>query len=116
MTDVKKLRELAEKATPGPWTGYNRGVFSMASPISNQGYGGNVCAVDMQKDFEFIKAANPQAIIEILDMVDRYEKTLKKVKPSVLIDHNCEECGTFTSVCYEIADLKEIREALEGGK
>ena len=112
MTDLKKLRKLAEMATPGPWTGYNRGVFSMASPISNQGYGGNVCAVDMQKDFEFIKAANPQAIIELLDRLERYEKALEKIATGTVWNKD----KTF-SVGIGADPMSRIAiEALEDGK
>lgn len=112
MTDLKKLRKLAEMATPGPWTGYNRGVFSMASPISNQGYGGNVCAVDMQKDFEFIKAANPQAIIEILDMVDRYREALSTIETLSSYSNRIVHIDTARKELHKIKWL--AREALDG--
>lgn len=75
MTDLKKLRTLAEVAA------------------RHNGYG--VFTTDECQDFS--DAANPQAIIELLDRLERLEACIKK---------EIHRCG----------DWKEGREALEGGK
>lgn len=91
MTDVKKLRELAVAA------------FKYDSPFTIS---------------QFQAAANPQAIIEVLDMVERYEKALrfygneKNWDDSFLLSMSDREPTTIHDECGG----KRAREALEGGK
>ncbi len=35
------------------------------------------------------------------------------MKSSIVVDHNCEECGNFTSVRYEITEIKEALAKLQ---
>ena len=106
MTDLKKLRELAEKATPGPYD-------SRCKEFSNQarteiwtefGWLSELPRSYHEPTIEFQAAANPQAIIEILDRLERYEKALRDV-------------GTYHSHDSLIQSVFETaREALEDGK
>ena len=81
MTDLKKLRELAEKATP------------------------TISYADNAPYWEYILAANPQAIIELLDRLERYEKALEHYESAhyTISGFPCDHDGV-------------AREALEGGK
>lgn len=64
--DHARLRELAEKATPGPWEliggdEYVTGVGIMVAPDD-----GGVSS----EDAEFISATDPQTVLALLDELD----------------------------------------------
>ncbi len=50
---------------------------------------------------------------ELATEVERLREALEKVRPGIVVEHECEECGTFTSVKYEIKELKEAAQALK---
>ena len=59
--NIAQLRELAQKATPGPWqANFFRNIWSAASSTDH----GN------DADFEFIASVNPSTIIALLDVVE----------------------------------------------
>jgi hypothetical protein len=83
--EMKRLRELAEKATPGPWDcddadesrgGYNAhaGWFSVSKArtedmvLTNQPEMG---MFDRRADAAFVVAANPQTVLALLDEIER---------------------------------------------
>lgn len=104
MTDVKKLRKLAEMATPGPWELmiYESGTVYVGMKNADapkgeydRGYLGAHITLYNVTDFsqseedlqreryhngEFIATANPQAVIELLDRLERYEKALEMIR------------------------------------
>lgn len=97
MTDLKKLRKLAEKANPGPWI-EKRDPFDVERIHVVDPDDEIICSVrGTTRNSYFIATAHPQAIIEILDRLERLENCIKK---------EIHRCG----------DWKEGREALEGGK
>ena len=61
---IKKLRELAEKATPGKWS--DDGVC-----VRIEGTRTFIVSMVGCDDAKFIAAANPAAILELLDEVER---------------------------------------------
>ncbi|CAB5569850.1 ead/Ea22-like family protein [Pseudomonas aeruginosa] len=81
--DTNKLKELAERATPGPWVvdaQQSGAIFNIESES------GDLCIAMSQENpastrlemneqrrvnAEFIAAANPQAILALLDEIDR---------------------------------------------
>ena len=100
MTDAdKELRELAEKATPGPWYSqygeentpaeeppqwngemYITGVpgtaqYDQSSYVATVGYNG--CG---EADAAFIAAANPARIIELLERVEKADRVAKAAR------------------------------------
>jgi len=97
MTDVKKLRELAVKATPWPKHFAVGDTFPPVWLVDENGERHEI----MNDDLIFWEAANPQAVIEILDRLERYRDALEGI---------LQEVGTST-LAHKIA-----REALEGGK
>ena len=100
MTDLKKLRELAEKANPGPWI-EKRDPFDVERIHVVDQDDEIFCSVrGTTRNSYFIATANPQAIIELLDRLERYEKALEKIP--------------LTQFWAEAAVV--AREALEGGK
>ena len=99
--DTTKLRQLAQHATPGPWEYSSWDINSFAivvgfdSPGSTtgemivypdasdeEGYGG----VKLLNDAEYIAAANPATVLQLLDEIDRLRtieaaaRNLAKVK------------------------------------
>lgn len=78
--DTKKLRELANAATPGPWfvnEDANYGNIWVDSSVTKEGValcdGGDwigPCAANAA----FIAAANPQTVLELLDEIERLRK------------------------------------------
>lgn len=87
MTDLKKLRELAEAATPGPWevSGTGQQVLKEADvPYGNQ----RICETNSMashypgktscwKNIAFIAAANPETVIALLDRIEKLERIAK---------------------------------------
>ncbi|HBN8440950.1 TPA: ead/Ea22-like family protein [Pseudomonas aeruginosa] len=89
MSDRAELRRLAKAATPGPWTLYAPEDYQ--GPEELPGYGVE-CAegraivwgalepetgCQFDRDAEFIAAANPQAILAMLDEIDRLRSRLE---------------------------------------
>ncbi|HCF3534156.1 TPA: ead/Ea22-like family protein [Pseudomonas aeruginosa] len=92
MTDTKKLKELAERATPGPWSAAWEEVDDTAWPnlfpviqagngevvIGNEGF-----YTDLEQDkanATFCAAANPQAILALLDEIDRLKSENEELR------------------------------------
>lgn len=85
-TDKKKLRELAGAATPGPWK-KEEGHPIVNSLHPDKGYMIHAYEADIHyglamgetynADAAFIAAANPSAVIELLDEVERLREALK---------------------------------------
>lgn len=77
MSDYQKLRDLASKATPGPW------FFTYATVRKSLGNDEEYSVADMPRvagdtetrqgghDGEYIAAVNPSVILELLDEVER---------------------------------------------
>ena len=82
--DTTKLRELSQNATPGPWEQINHIVFTETGDlewvVANARSGNSII------DAEYIAAANPAAVLALLDEVDRLRtieaaaRNLAKVK------------------------------------
>ena len=69
--DTTKLRELAQKATPGPWEQINHIVFTETGDlewvVANARSGNSII------DAEYIAAANPATVLALLDKLDGTE-------------------------------------------
>ena len=86
MTDRNKLRELCEKATPGEWEYWTSnsmkrivaetgGDVIWATRYSN--YDGTPVMDEKQEgNLEFIAAANPSTVLELLDKIEALELKL----------------------------------------
>ena len=72
--DVAELRRLAEAATPGPWVSgdpsFGNGNAQMIVSISDRAMGRDIQGPNLRPalfDVEFIAAANPAAVLGLLD-------------------------------------------------
>ena len=130
MTD-KELRELAEKATPGPWYSqygeentpaeeppqwngemYITGIpgtaqYDQSSYVATVGYNGSG-----EADAAYIAAANPSRIIELLDRVEKLENMVDKACSFLTKCHDCDECHRKYD-CAEIGCMEAHRKYLE---
>ena len=70
---TKKLRELASKASPGPWV-YTRGGHVECAADDNQWFRVFDCA--SPEDAAFIAAACPTVILALLDELDALHRFL----------------------------------------
>lgn len=97
MTDLKRLRELAVAATPGPWFYSYDGSSTwtigqtedpQAFPIANIWRKTN--------DVNFIAACDPQTILAMIERIEKYENALNKIKDHGCCvmhnDHSCPGC------------------------
>lgn len=100
--DRKQLRNLAERATPGPWElqtsnswrriGTTGGRFAdgdVLAPTTHRGDNHPDLAA-RQEDLEFIVAANPSAVLAMLDEIDRIKADNAALEKRLCI---CQECG-----------------------
>ena len=74
MTDLTTLRRLAEAATPGPWylhTSDDTLVSSESGEIVQAQGEYMIEYASMEADAAYIAAANPQAILALLDRLER---------------------------------------------
>lgn len=91
--DKQALREVAEKATPGPWLWINTGsYFSFLVPQSNQDP--HNCIIDDESswgeygavikpespDGVFIASANPATVMALLDELEAKDKQIDDLK------------------------------------
>ncbi|MFY7130993.1 ead/Ea22-like family protein, partial [Enterobacter cloacae complex sp. SHL017] len=91
--DKQALREVAEKATPGPWLWINTGsYFSFLVPQSNQDP--HNCIIDdgsswgeygavikpESPDGVFIASANPATVMALLDELEAKDKQIDDLK------------------------------------
>ncbi|MFJ3486600.1 ead/Ea22-like family protein [Pseudomonas sp. NPDC090202] len=84
MIDIKELKALAEAATPGPW-GYNGncGFRVWSTPLDCY-----VFDTGTQPDAEFVAAANPAAVLELIAEIER------------LRDSHQQVCENYNKVSY----------------
>ncbi|MCD0236429.1 ead/Ea22-like family protein, partial [Enterobacter kobei] len=82
--DKQAFRQLATKATPGPWEEENGEVWIMRNGTATSILTG-VCGDDTsgQQDFDnarFIAAANPAAVLALLDELEAKDKSISFLK------------------------------------
>lgn len=74
MIDAKKLRELASKATPGPWRTEQANSYKRWLVIGSMS-----SHVMYPHDAAFIAAANPAAVLALLDRLEAAERVCEAV-------------------------------------
>ena len=76
-TDLGRLRELAEKATPGPWTAdpQRPGILRINDDPT--------CGilVGQRTNTSFIAAANPQTVLSLLDRIEVLKEQVENLIP-----------------------------------
>jgi hypothetical protein len=90
MTDTKKLREAAERATPGPW-------LTDGNKISDSEDKFYLASEMEPKDAAFIALANPQAVLSLLDEIEQLKGTIECDRGAMRLeikraDNNFDAC------------------------
>ena len=123
---LKQVKERAEAATPGPWHCAG-GIYVYSTDemvadnndetalIRARGVGGGMSREQQEANVEFVAAANPQAVLKLLDRLERYEKALRVYADPEFAEasdnHGWGDISKATDDSGKIA-----REALEGDK
>lgn len=90
--DKQALREVAEKATKGPWKVFSdidTKTFSIHTPRDKRcenviKWGGFDCQPNAEANAEFIAAFNPKVALALLDELDHYKSREERVTKLVL--------------------------------
>lgn len=90
--DKRALREVAEKATKGPWKVFSdidTKTFSIHTPRDKRcenviKWGGFDCQPNAEANAEFIAAFNPKVALALLDELDHYKSREERVTKLVL--------------------------------
>ncbi|EAA3987873.1 ead/Ea22-like family protein [Salmonella enterica subsp. enterica serovar Typhimurium] len=90
--DKRTLREVAEKATPGPWKVFSdidTKTFSIHTPRDKRcenviKWGGFDCQPNAEANAEFIAAFNPKVALALLDELEHYKSREERVTKLVL--------------------------------
>jgi hypothetical protein len=86
MTDTARLRELAGKASGSAWEARwapGMPASSLDFGVISHETGKEVCRVWIRDDVEYLEAANPTAILSLLDELDASKARIGEVKPLV---------------------------------
>jgi hypothetical protein len=120
--DLKKLREVAEKATPGPWLyrGKSASFHSLPEEGTAYTYGPSIMEPEdnllKDQDAEFIATFNPQTILALLDAYEAIARDAEILRKGVeavscLIDNSHGVSGLHLN--GDDAPWAELR---EGGR
>ncbi|EAB2012448.1 ead/Ea22-like family protein, partial [Salmonella enterica subsp. salamae] len=90
--DKQALREVAEKATKGPWKVFSdidTKTFSIHTPRDKRcenviKWGGFDCQPNAEANAEFIAAFNPKVALALLDELEHYKSREERVTKLVL--------------------------------
>lgn len=77
---VERLRQLAKKATPGPWINDAPGCVAK---YWDEGGKSTICLStrsSIADDFPFIASANPQTVLKLLDAIEEMRGALEQYK------------------------------------
>jgi hypothetical protein len=115
--DLKKLREAAEKATPGPWVwwvdreyaclfsepSFDKNKYFLSKPILDDGSAGAEYAPILEagsSDAGYIAMANPDTILKLLDALEIYEKALVRQVEWQLhtFNNECRKCWAVKAI------------------
>ncbi len=119
LPDLKKLREVALAATPGPWLyrGKSNSWHHVPPEGSSYRYGHSILDVDnelKEADVCFIQTFNPQTILALLDAYKasaRDAERYRHLKSIVIFDHQLPRRYDVCAV-MELHIPKEIRDAI----
>lgn len=118
MTDREKLRKLAEAATPGPWVSgdpsFGNGNAQMIVSISDRAMGRDIQGPNLRPalfDVEFIAAANPTAVLDLIDQLDAAESKLAAAEAKLAA---VRELVEYPSITLEWVESGWIHAILDG--
>ncbi|EED7641916.1 ead/Ea22-like family protein [Salmonella enterica] len=119
--DKRALREVAEKATKGPWTLFSdidTKTFSIHTPRDKRcenviKWGGFDCQPNAEANAEFIAAFNPKVALALLDELEHYKSREERVTKLVL-DNSTSWDALYKKLEAAEKRIAEQREYYEG--
>lgn len=113
MIDLDELEKLAKAATPGPWhfhqdDGTALDISEVCIPRPEEDVDLSIASLLEDRDGAFIAAANPQAVLELIELVrkaERAHRTVAKLYGKVTAERDAA-----------LARIAELEEELEIGK
>ncbi|EBU8467233.1 hypothetical protein DLE93_22860 [Salmonella enterica subsp. enterica serovar Richmond] len=119
--DKQALREVAEKATKGPWTLFSdidTKTFSIHTPRDKRcenviKWGGFDCQPNAEANAEFIAAFNPKVALALLDELEHYKSREERVTKLVL-DNSTSWEALYKKLEAAEKRIAEQREYYEG--
>lgn len=83
--DLTALRELAEKATPGPWhfhqdDGTALDISEVCIPRPEEDVDLSIASLLEDRDGAFIAATNPSVVLALLDRLESAEAAIERVR------------------------------------
>lgn len=119
--DKRTLREVAEKATPGPWKVFSdidTKTFSIHTPRDKRcenviKWGGFDCQPNAEANAEFIAAFNPKVALALLDELEHYKSREERVTKLVL-DNSTSWDALYKKLEAAEKRIAEQREYYEG--
>jgi len=111
--DLTALRDLAEKATPGPWhfhqdDGTALDISEVCIPRPEEDVDLSIASLLEDRDGAFIAAANPATVLALLDRLERAERELEV---AMAPHSDCVESGERAGA--QMDDLKSRAERAE---
>lgn len=116
--DLPRLRELALKATPGPWkaggTIYRHMIAEIRSvlPGSERGIGLIWQHANGFADAQFIAAANPATFLALLDLAESAGRMMRAIRNHLQARDALERAPT-NNLLPDDARFKAVRDTLE---
>lgn len=109
MTTPHELRKLAEKATRGPWQAICLGNDEYPSEVW---YADNMRVCLMPSNVrgvnaDYIAAANPQAILALLDQIEAMRKACRNITPYLKFTISDESPGHHPTMPSAVAEFIE---------
>ncbi|EHD0346679.1 ead/Ea22-like family protein [Salmonella enterica subsp. enterica serovar Reading] len=119
--DKRALREVAEKATKGPWKVFSdidTKTFSIHTPRDKRcenviKWGGFDCQPNAEANAEFIAAFNPKVALALLDELEHYKSREERVTKLVL-DNSTSWDALYKKLEAAEKRIAEQREYYEG--
>ncbi|EDD1994897.1 ead/Ea22-like family protein [Salmonella enterica] len=119
--DKRALREVAERATKGPWTLFSdidTKTFSIHTPQDKRcenviKWGGFDCQPNAEANAEFIAAFNPKVALALLDELEHYKSREERVTKLVL-DNSTSWDALYKKLEAAEKRIAEQREYYEG--
>ncbi len=109
MIDTTKLRELAQKATPGPWYVSAPAEQTVWYDIKDRRYP----IADTSGGFtddgnaEYVAAANPAVVLSLLDEIDAKEGTIAIISAALFAAE--KELGELRAIRHAAQNLAKVR-------
>lgn len=112
MTPRSKLREIASKATPGPWANDDKvNTFLLTAGRDRDGafiYPACTCySANSEANVAFIATFNPSTVLSLLDALDEAERAISEARDNLRHEQCCAECAESSCKSCDVCTAEE---------